>query len=84
MMIYFAHSTMVIYDKDTVSNKEMTVGEFREQNPDLIQRIFDEGLSVFEYELSWEQIDRAIYVYLKSKYDPSSVFEREVYQLKKS
>ena len=80
-MIYFAHSTMMIYDKDIKSSKEMTIGEFREQNPELVQRVFDEGLSILNYELSWTQVDRAIHVYLISKYNPSSVHERPVFNL---
>lgn len=79
-MIYFAHSTMVMYQKTIVSHAEMSVGEFREKNEDVLKRVFDEGLSIFSYELSHEQMNRAIYVYLKSKYYPSSVYEQEVYR----
>lgn len=79
LMVYFAHSTMVIYDKTIVSHEKMTVGEFMEKNNDVIKRVFDEGLSIMNFELSHEQIRRASLVYLTSKYFPSSVYEREVY-----
>jgi len=82
MMIYFAHSTIIIYGKTIIDKKEMTIKEFREQNKEVVQRIFDEGLSIFNYELSYDQVSKAIAVYLKSKYDPSSVFERKIYQTK--
>ena len=82
LMIYFAHSTMVMYSKDIESHKTMSVGEFRDANKDLMTRVFDEGLSIMNYELSCNQIARAVLVYLQSKYFPSSVHECEVYQLK--
>ena len=81
LMIYFAHSTMVMYAKTIVSHKKMTTGEFMEQNKDVIKRVFDEGLSIMEYELSNHQLERASLVYLQSKYYPSSVYEKDVYQL---
>ena len=81
LMIYFAHSTMVMYAKTIVSHEKMTTGEFMEQNKDVIKRVFDEGLSIMEYELSNHQLERASLVYLQSKYYPSSVYEKDVYQL---
>jgi hypothetical protein len=82
LMIYFAHSTMVIYEKTIESNSNMTIGEFRGKNKDVVKRVFDEGLSIFNYELSWNQIDAAIAVYLKAKHNPQSVYEQPVYELK--
>ena len=81
LMIYFAHSTMVIYSKSIKSHDKMNVGEFMDSNPELIKRVFDEGLSIMNYELSMNQIQKAALVYLQSKYFPSSVFETEVYKL---
>ena len=78
-MIYFAHSTLVMYSKNIVSHDKMSVGEFMEQNKDITKRVFDEGLSIMEYELSGNQIEKACLVYLQSKYFPSSVKETEVY-----
>ncbi len=78
-MIYFAHSTLVMYSKDIVSHDKMSVGEFMEQNKDITKRVFDEGLSIMEYELSYNQITKACLVYLQSKYFPSSVKYTEVY-----
>lgn len=82
LMIYFAHSTLVIYSKTIVSHDKMSVGEFMEQNKDVIKRVFDEGLSIMNYELSHRQMCKASLVYLQAKYFPSSVYEREVYKLK--
>jgi hypothetical protein len=84
LMIYFAHSTLVMYSKDIVSHDKMSVGEFMEQNKDITKRVFDEGLSIMEYELSHNQISKACLVYLQSKYFPSSVKDTKVYSLKKS
>lgn len=77
LMIYFAHSTFVMYEKSIHSYPEMTVSQFRQVNEDVCQRVFDEGLSIMNYELSYEQVSRAIAVYLCSKYNPQSVKERQ-------
>jgi hypothetical protein len=83
LMIYFAHSTMVMYAKTIVSHDKMTPHDFMEQNKDVIQRVFDEGLSIMEYELSHNQLLIASYTYLNSKYHPSSVYETEIFVPKK-
>ncbi len=80
-MIYFAHSTLVIYSKDIISHEKMSASEFMEKNKDITKRVFDEGLSIMEYELSHNQIVKACLVYLQSKYFPSSTKETEVYGL---
>lgn len=79
LMIYFAHSTMVMYSADIVCHDKMTVADFREQNKDICQRVFDEGLSIMNYELSYEQVSRACQVYLQTKYFPQSVKKSKVY-----
>jgi len=81
LMIYFAHSTMVMYDKTVISRDKMSVGEFMKQNEDVITRVFEEGLSIMEYELSNLQMQKASIIYLQSKYFPSSVYEVGVFQL---
>jgi len=79
LMIYFAHSTMAMYAADIVCHDKMSVAEFREQNKDVCQRVFDEGLSIMNYELSYEQVSRACQVYLQTKYFPQSVKNSKVY-----
>ena len=78
-MIYFAHSTLVMYSKTIISHEKMTVGEFMKQNKDVTKRVFDEGLSIMEYELSHNQMCKACLVYMQSKYFPSSVKEVGVF-----
>jgi hypothetical protein len=78
LMIYFAVATFLFYSKNIVSHSRMTVGEFREKNPDVVTRVFEEGKS-FGYELSWEQMSRAIAAFIIGKYDPKSVADTEVY-----
>ena len=82
MMIYFAHSTIVMYSKTIETHDKMSVGEFMDQNKEVLKRVFDEGLSIMNYELSHEQMCKASLCYLQSKHFPQSVFETEVYQLK--
>lgn len=73
LMIYFAHSTMAMYSKEIKSNENMTTSEFMENNAELIQRVFVEGISIMNYELSHNQLAVASFVYLLSKYFPESV-----------
>ena len=82
LMIYFAHSTLVMYSATIVSSKEMNVGEFMEQNKDVIKRVVQEGLNIFNYDLSYNQIGTASYTYLNSKYYPQSVKNTDAYELK--
>jgi hypothetical protein len=79
LMIYFAHSTMVIYAKTIISNDKMKVQEFMKLNNDVIKRVVAEGLTIMKYELSNNQLEAASAVYLQSKYFPSSVLECEAY-----
>jgi hypothetical protein len=81
VMIYFAHTTLCIYSKDIHINESMSIEGFRSKNKELIQRVCDESISIFNYELSHEQMTRAIQVFFITKYNPSSVFETEIYQL---
>lgn len=82
LMIYFAHSTLVMYSKTIVSDVNMSAADFMEQNKDVIKRVFAEGISLFRYELSHAQLTKACFVYLQAKYYPSSVSETEVYSVK--
>ena len=79
LMVYFAHSTMVLYSKTIKSHKKMTAGEFVDKNPEIMQRVYDEGISIMHYELSELQMGMAVKFYLQSKYFPTSVFETEVF-----
>lgn len=79
LMICFAHSTMVMYAKTIVSHDKMSVGEFMDKNQEVMKRVFDEGLTIMEYELSHEQMSRASLVYLQAKHFPSSILETEAY-----
>lgn len=79
LMIYFAHSTLVMYSKDLASRPDATVAEFMEVNAAQIKRVFDEGLSIMNYELSHLQMQKAVAVYLSSFYHPQSVHETEIY-----
>jgi hypothetical protein len=81
-MIYFAVATFHMYSKDTISTEKTDISMFRRTNPELVKRIFDECLSIMEYELSFHQMDAAIQVYLIGLHKPQSVHDTEVYKLK--
>jgi hypothetical protein len=81
LMIYFAHSTFCIYQKTIKCNEKMSINDFRNENELVVKRVFDEALSIFNYELSYEQMNRAIRVYFQSKLYPSSVIETKTFQM---
>jgi len=82
LMTYFCHSTMVIYESDIICECNMSIPDFRDKNKDVIKRVFDEGLSIMNYEISHNQMDRAILTYLHVKYKPQSTKNTKPYQYK--
>ena len=82
LMIYFAHSTMVLYNKTIVSQEDMTPEAFYYENTEVMKRVFDEGVNIMEYELSYNQIMKACYCYLSAIYYPQSIHEKKAYVLK--
>lgn len=82
LMIYFAHSTMAMYEKDMRSAKVMSPQRLYDWNKDIMQRVFEEGLNIMDYELSNEQMMKACYVYLMARYYPQSVVDSKPYKLK--
>lgn len=81
LMIYFAHSTLMIYSKTIKCEKNMSINDFRNENEAVIARVSSEAISIFSYELSYEQITRAIHVYFITKFNPSSVLDRDVFEV---
>ena len=84
LMMYFVHATICMYEKTVKSSEEMNPPEFRKVNKAIIQRVFDEGLSIMNYEISDRQMEIGVYSYLSSKYKPQSVETSEVYCLPSS
>jgi len=82
LMIYFAHSTMVMYGAKSLANQ--TPEQFYTMNGDIMKRVFQEGLNIMEYELSHNQIMSACSVFLMSKYKPQDVTDTEAYELKQT
>lgn len=82
LMIYFAHSTMMIYDADMESDGNTTPEELYEGNKSIMDRVFEEGKNIMNYELSYGQMIKACHTYLSAKYRPLSVYETEPYVLK--
>lgn len=64
LMIHFAIATMHFYREDIIPLKEGEPLEiFADKNKDLIERVRQEAINLFQYELSHEQICRAIVAY---------------------
>lgn len=76
LMIYAAVATMHFYRKDIIPLREgEQYGVFAEKNAAVIQRVFDEVLHKFNYELSHMQIGTAIKAYTAESF---SVEETEI------
>lgn len=67
-MIYFAVATMHFYREDLAAPPAGGIIEdyedFAKNNSDVMKRVFDEALRYFHYELSHEQMSRAVRAYL--------------------
>lgn len=64
-MIHFAIATFHFYREDIIPLKEdETLGVFAENNKAIVQRVCEEAKSLFNYELSHEQIGKAIGAYV--------------------
>ena len=72
---------MMLYDKTMVSQEDMTPEKFYYENTEVMKRVFDEGMNIMEYELSYQQMMKACYCYLSGKYRPTSVKETKAYAL---
>ena len=65
LMVYFAVATLHFYRADIAAVRgPQTPGEFAATNKDVIKRVLDEALNLFNYELSHEQISRAVVAYM--------------------
>lgn len=65
LMVYFAIATLHLYRADIVAVRgPQTPEEFADRNKDVVKRVQDEALNVFHYELSSEQMGRAIIAFL--------------------
>lgn len=65
LMIYFAVATLHFYRADIVAVEgSQTPKEFADRNKDVLKRVEDEALNLFRYELSSEQMGRAICAFL--------------------
>lgn len=82
-MIYFSVATFFFYSKDIICDENTNVEIFRKNNPKLVKRIFDECLTVMQYELSYNQIDTAIVAFIQSYRNPQSVHNTKVYTTQK-
>lgn len=80
-MIYAAVATMHFYSKEIHILPQMSVEQFRNMNPALIDRVAVEIKQIFNYELSWEQMGRAIYGYVRGELYPESPTHTEAYRL---
>ena len=72
LMIYFAVSTMHMNQKDVKISKEMTIDEFSNANKEMISLVLAEAISIFHYELSYNQLHTAIQVFMKNYLEPDS------------
>jgi hypothetical protein len=83
LMIYFAHSTLCIYSKTINCKQSMSINDFINSNEAVCKRVFKEAKSIFNYELSYDQMNCAINVYFITHFNPSSVLETETFEVER-
>ncbi len=65
LMIYFIVATMHLYREDVIPlGENETLGSFAKKNRKVIDRVAQEGRNLFGYEISHEQVGKAIEAYL--------------------
>ena len=82
-MIYTAVATIYFYRENLWINKKMTVTEFKLQNGEVIDRVIEETKELFSYHLSGEQINRAVYAFMNSYFNPQSVKNTPIHKMEK-
>ncbi len=75
MMIYFVVATLHLYRNEIKECKDPE--EFRTKNQPILTRVFDEGLTVFNYELSDMQMGKGVVAYMAKG---QNVSDTKVYQ----
>ena len=78
-MIYVAVTTFYLYSKNIQVEQGMTVKQFRDKYKGLCKRVVDEVSSIYQYQLSGEQMNCAIYAYMYGAIDPKDVETTHVY-----
>lgn len=73
LMIYFAVTTIHMYSDGLKIHKTMNSRDFYEANIEVMDRVFQEGLNIMNYELSYRQINKACIVYMKNELEPQNV-----------
>lgn len=64
----------------------MTIDEFSNANKEMISLVLAEAISIFHYELSSNQLNTAVMVFMKNYLEPDSPINKEPFvpQLEKS
>lgn len=81
LMIYFVVATILFYEKDVIIIEGETAGKFADRNKAVIDRVNEEAMNIFKYELSDDQIGKGILAYLGAKVKPQSVIDTKAYEL---
>ena len=64
LMIYFAVGTLHFYRKDILPlGEKETTSVFMEKNKNVIKRVMEESINLFNYELSQNQLNKAVNAY---------------------
>jgi hypothetical protein len=79
LMIYFAVATLHLYRKSVCDNPNDDMLVFKRKNTDVILRVCQEARGTFGYELSAEQMDRAIGAF---RAPAQSIHETEAFELR--
>jgi len=81
LMIYFIVATIQLYEASVIMPKDeqISVDDFIKNNRDLMNRVFDEAINCFNYEISSHQLEKGVYAWMSSKYNPQFITDKEAY-----
>lgn len=75
LMIHYTHSTLHTYYKSITVKESMSINDFRNINRPVIESIYNEVKTKYGYELSYEEMSKAINRFFVSEFNPLSVSE---------
>ena len=70
LMMHYVHSLLILFSKCIVCRADMSVNDFRNANEKPIRHALEWVNKKFSYQLSYEQMNKSIQLYIKTKHNP--------------
>lgn len=76
LMIHYTHSMFHTYYKSITVKESMSINDFRNINRTVLDIICNEVKTKYGYELSYEEIGKAVKRFFISEFNPQSITEQ--------